>query len=57
MCFVIIMALAIIVLVRDAVDRNNQRSGKEKVPEIGIRGTFKKLSLPSINESFDELYM
>ncbi|MBB6235804.1 putative kinase [Pedobacter sp. AK013] len=40
----------------DAVDRNNQRSGKEKIPEIGIRGTFKKLVLPSIHEGFDELY-
>ncbi|MBO9674895.1 MAG: hypothetical protein J7577_15720 [Sphingobacteriaceae bacterium] len=40
----------------DAVDRNNQRSGKERIPEIGIRGTFKKLTLPSINEGFDELY-
>ncbi|QDW24690.1 ATP-binding protein [Pedobacter sp. KBS0701] len=40
----------------DAVERNNQRSGKEKIPEIGIRGTFKKLNLPSINEGFDELY-
>ncbi|WP_343521881.1 ATP-binding protein [Pedobacter sp.] len=40
----------------DAVDRNNQRSGKERIPELGIRGTFKKLALPSINEGFDELY-
>jgi len=40
----------------NAVERNNQRFGKEKIPEIGIRGTFKKLSLPSMNEGFDELY-
>jgi len=40
----------------EAITRNNQRSGKEKIPEIGIKGTFKKLSLPSINEGFDELY-
>jgi predicted kinase len=40
----------------DALERNNQRSGKEKIPEIGIRGTFKELSLPSKDEGFDELY-
>jgi predicted kinase len=40
----------------DALEGNNQRLGKEKIPEIGIRGTFKRLSLPSINEGFDELY-
>jgi len=40
----------------DALMRNNQRSGKEKIPEIGIRGTFKHLSLPSFDEGFDELY-
>jgi predicted kinase len=41
---------------RDAIYINNQRVGKDKIPEIGIRGTFKKLSLPSISEGFDELY-
>lgn len=40
----------------DALERNTQRSGKERVPEIGIKGTFKRLSLPSFNEGFDELY-
>ncbi len=40
----------------NAVDRNNRRVGKEKIPEIGIRGTFKRLNLPSISEGFDELY-
>ena len=40
----------------DALARNNQRSGKEKIPEIGIKGTYKRLSLPSLDEGFDELY-
>lgn len=40
----------------DALARNDRRSGKEKVPEIGIRGTFNKLRLPSMEEGFDELY-
>lgn len=39
-----------------ALTRNDQRSGKEKIPEVGIKGTFKRLSLPCIDEGFDELY-
>ena len=42
--------------VADALLRNSQRSGKEKVPEVGIKGTYKRLSLPSMDEGFDELY-
>src|SRR3569833_382530 len=42
--------------VADALLRNNQRSGKEKVPEVGIKGTYKRLCLPSKDEGFDELY-
>lgn len=40
----------------EALIRNNQRSGKEKIPEIGIKGTYKRLQKPSIEEGFDELY-
>ncbi|OOQ58764.1 AAA family ATPase [Mucilaginibacter pedocola] len=40
----------------DALSRNSQRTGKEKVPDVGIMGTYKKLSLPSHDEGFDELY-
>lgn len=40
----------------DALERNSRRSGAENIPEIGIRGTFKKLSLPLREEGFDELY-
>jgi predicted kinase len=39
-----------------ALTRNNQRLGKEKIPEPGIKGTFKRLILPRIDEGFDELY-
>lgn len=39
-----------------ALERNGQRLEKENIPEIGIRGTYKKLSLPSMEEGFDELY-
>ncbi len=40
----------------DALARNSQRIGKEKIPEIGIKGTFKRLMLPTMEEGFDELY-
>ncbi len=40
----------------DVLERNSQRFGKERIPEIGIKGTYKRLSLPSIDEGFDELY-
>lgn len=40
----------------DAIQRNAHRSGKEKIPEVGIRATHKKLELPSLDEGFDRLY-
>jgi predicted kinase len=40
----------------EALVRNSQRIGKENIPEIGIKGTFKRLNLPSMEEGFDELY-
>jgi predicted kinase len=40
----------------EALTRNSQRTGKENIPEIGIKGTFSKLEMPSQEEGFDELY-
>lgn len=42
--------------VEKAIERNSKRTGKEKIPEVGIRGTFKRLELPAKDEGFDELY-
>jgi predicted kinase len=42
--------------IEDSILRNNERTGKAKIPEIGIKGTFNKLELPSKSEGFDELY-
>lgn len=39
-----------------SVARNEQRQGKEKVAEVGIKSTLKKLQIPSLSEGFDELY-
>lgn len=42
--------------VEEALKRNNLRMGKERVPEAGIKGCYKKLKIPAINEGFDKLY-
>ncbi len=42
--------------IKDCLDRNNKRVGQEKIPEIGIKGTYAKLELPEYSEGFDELY-
>ena len=40
----------------ESIKRNRQRVGKENIPEIGIRGTFNKLEIPTFDEGFDELF-
>jgi predicted kinase len=40
----------------DSIRRNAQRSGAEHIPEVGIRGTYRRLELPSVAEGFDALY-
>ncbi|WP_152393903.1 AAA family ATPase [Paenibacillus guangzhouensis] len=37
--------------------RNEKRYGKEKVPEIALKSTSKKLQKPSYAEGFDELFI
>ena len=41
---------------KDAIDRNRCRPEAERVPERGIRGTFSRLQLPSLDEGFDQLF-
>ena len=41
--------------VRRCVGRNLRRIGKERVPEVAIFATAKKLVAPSYSEGFDEL--
>jgi predicted kinase len=41
---------------RSAVERNNQRSGKARIPERGIVATHRKLEPPSYDEGFDQLF-
>jgi predicted kinase len=42
--------------IQEAIERNNQRAGKEAVSIIGIRATYKKLQQPTLDEGFDELF-
>ncbi len=41
--------------VRQCIERNRLRAGKEKVPDVAIYATAKKLVPPSCSEGFDEL--
>lgn len=40
----------------DSIRRNDSRNIAEQIPEIGIRGTFAKLEIPSFEEGFDALF-
>ena len=41
---------------KDAVRRNNQRTGKQKVPVPAIAGAFRKLQPPTAAEGFDAIF-
>lgn len=36
--------------------RNSQRTGKEIIPLVGLRSTYKRLVLPTWEEGFDAIY-
>lgn len=40
----------------EALKRNSARPGKEKVPDLGIKGCYGKLEIPTAKEGFDKLY-
>lgn len=42
--------------IEDCLKRNSLRVGKECIPDIGIKATFKKLEVPTYSEGFDKLY-
>lgn len=41
---------------KEALRRNQLRTGKEKIPEAGIRGCLRRLGMPQKVEGFDKLY-
>ena len=42
--------------VREAIARNARRTGKQRIPERGILGTYKRLRPPALEEGLDLLY-
>ncbi len=40
----------------DCKERNQIRTGKERVPEAGILATYKRLELPGMDEGFDKIF-
>jgi Predicted kinase len=40
----------------DCLARNRDRTGKSRVPEVAILGTYKKMELPEYSEGYDHLY-
>jgi predicted kinase len=42
---------------REALRRNNLRSGRALIPVVGVIGTLKRLQPPVMEEGFDELYV
>ncbi len=41
---------------REAVGRNRGREGKQRVPDVAIFATAKRMAAPAWSEGFDELY-
>jgi predicted kinase len=39
-----------------AMERNNRREGKARVPEKAIQSSFTRLQIPRLEEGFDELF-
>ena len=40
----------------DAIRRNKQRVGKQRIPVPAVAGTFRKMRAPTREEGFDEVY-
>ncbi|HBP23607.1 MAG TPA: kinase [Planctomycetes bacterium] len=40
----------------DCLERNEQRAGRARIPDVGLYSTSKLLELPSFAEGFDELF-
>jgi predicted kinase len=40
----------------DLLQRNQQRSGKQRIPAGGVYAAYRKLQVPTLSEGFDRLY-
>lgn len=41
---------------KSTLERNSHRIGKANIPEVGVRATFNKLDVPSLDEGFNEIF-
>jgi len=51
-----VIAYSVETTLADAMRRNNQRPGKQRVPAPALAATFRKLQQPRWEEGFDEIY-
>ena len=42
--------------IKQSIERNNNRTGRDKIPQTGIFSTYKKLEIPSLDEGFTKLF-
>jgi len=42
--------------ITSALERNSERPGSARIPDLGVLGTYKQLELPQLAEGFDALY-
>jgi predicted kinase len=42
--------------ISDSLRRNQLRTGRQKILEVGIRAAHNKLQIPTLDEGFDKLY-
>jgi predicted kinase len=41
---------------RDAIRRNSERPGKQRIPVPAVAGTFRKVRAPTVEEGFDQVH-
>jgi predicted kinase len=51
-----VIAYSFQTVLRDAIRRNNQRRGKQKIPVPALASTLRKLCPPTLEEGFDAVY-
>ena len=42
--------------IADVLQRNQQRSGNQRIPVAGVRAAYHRLQVPSLSEGFDRLH-
>lgn len=42
--------------IKESLERNRLRVGKERISDVGVLATHKKMELPSYDEGYDEIY-